>query len=210
MTTVAWLSRSPIPVMASTRRAWTSFSRPSSPPSPPVWAWGCRSADRSSRRTADRYRPPTIRVRARRFSSFCRRAKRDSDDAVTSRGLLQAKTPNGIFRDCADFAPIFSCGSRWRDPPPHQGLRARPTALNPGTLRDIEQQREERRTRAEQLSAAALPAWGDGVNDKPDDNESAARGDGPAGGLFCRRNPQGPGLAHRRRRGSAGGRSGND
>jgi hypothetical protein len=36
---------------------------------------------------------------------------------LVGRHLLQAKTPDGICRDCADFAPTFSCGVRSRDPP---------------------------------------------------------------------------------------------
>jgi hypothetical protein len=47
--------------------------KPSSPPKSAAWAWDCRSAVRSSKRTGGNFRPPTISGRAQRFNSPCPR-----------------------------------------------------------------------------------------------------------------------------------------
>ena len=60
---------------ASTPQVRTAFSRPSTPPSPPVWGWVWRSAGRSSRRTVAGCGPVQISRGGQYFNLHCRRSR---------------------------------------------------------------------------------------------------------------------------------------
>ena len=103
----------------------------SSPPRPRAWAWGCRCAARSSRRTAARLGLPTTRTAARRFVSRCPSSGERQGRADEADGLRRRRRPGGAgraSRGCCgrrgcEVATFGSPGSFWNGT-----IRARPAA----------------------------------------------------------------------------------
>src|SRR5882672_10025581 len=95
---MACQSRCEIRVQASRRRFLSTFSRPSTRRSLAVWGWACRSAVRSSKRTAaDCGRARTCPA-APAFNSPCRRSQTlRRDAALVSRPKEQATRPRVLL-----------------------------------------------------------------------------------------------------------------
>src|SRR5882762_10485435 len=95
---MACQSRCEIRVQASRRRLSSTFSRPSTRRSLAVWGWACRSAVRSSKRTAaDCGRARTCPA-APAFNSPCRRSQTlRRDAALVSRPKEQATRPRVLL-----------------------------------------------------------------------------------------------------------------
>src|SRR5258705_4667464 len=95
---MAWQSRCEIRVQASRRRLSSTFSTPSTRRSLAVWGWACRSAVRSSKRTAaDCGRARTCPA-APAFNSPCPRSQTlRRDAALVSRPKEQATRPRVLL-----------------------------------------------------------------------------------------------------------------
>src|SRR5215813_11135067 len=127
-----WPLKMPASGWIPTRRAGCSMR--SSPPSPRVWAWACRSADRSSRATVAGCGPRATPALAPRSSLSSQPGTRRGRDALPGRRLAAHLAEDGVMVKVRslhhDPARVGTEQEEAREPAPD----LLPRGLDPGVL----------------------------------------------------------------------------